>query len=116
MAVKRRLIECECGEIFTDSRTTLDGNVKRGPWLFKSHRIRETKAKDGGDILVASWDRAVECAKCGEELMHEKRQYELTPPSNPQKPEPVPSYSSRELVVRAEDLPKNILRMGLGDR
>jgi hypothetical protein len=119
VAVKRKIIECECGETFTDVRTHLDGNIKYGPWQLKAHRMRETKAKSGGDILAAIWERTVECGGCGGELMREKRQYELTPPVDVTKPEPVGSYSSRELVVRSapgtveavEEPKEGILRM-----
>lgn len=103
MAVKRRMIECECGQVFTDGKPHLEGPTKYGPWKYKTNRLRETKTKNGGDIVVVCWERSVECGRCGSELLREKRQYELTPPLNAQKPEPVPSYGTRELVVMREE-------------
>jgi len=100
MAVKRRLIECECGEVFLDGQNKqLTGNLKYGPWRYKTSRPRSSKSSNGGDILAVLFERSVECAKCGAELVREKRQYELTPPINPNKSEPIPSYFERELVV-----------------
>lgn len=100
MAVRRKTIECECGEVFVDHRSHIEGNLKFGPWKARTHRVRETKSKSGGDILVALWDRTVECGKCGGELLKEKRQYELTPPADVKTPEPIGSYSSRDLIIR----------------
>lgn len=99
MAVKRKLIECECGEIFADVRNHLQGNLKHGPWRYKTSRMRQAKSSNGGDIVATLFERSVECGKCGAELIREKRQYDLTPPVNSNKPEPIPSYSDRELVV-----------------
>ncbi len=111
MAVKRKTVECECGEVFNDLRTHLLGNLIFGPWKAKTHRVRETKSKSGGDILVAVWERTVECGKCGGELLKEKRQYELSPPADVTKPEPISYYSSRELIVRGSEGADGIIRM-----
>ena len=100
MAIKRKLIECECGEQFVEGQNNqLTGTVKFGPWRFISHRLRSAKSTTGGDILAALFERSVGCGKCGFELIREKRQYEITPPVNPNKPEPIPSSASREFVV-----------------
>ena len=102
MAIKRKLIECECGEIFADVRNQLQGELKHGPWRFKTSRLRTQKTANGGDVVACIFERSVECAKCGMELIREKRQYDLTPPVNPSKPEPIPSFFDRELVVSAD--------------
>lgn len=100
MAVRKRFVECECGEILTEGKNNqLDGSVLCSPWRLKDSRKRATKSPSQGEILVATFERSVHCGKCKQELMREKRQYELTPPAT-QADEPVTSYSSREFVMR----------------
>ena len=100
MAIKKRFVECECGEVFTEAKNNqLDGQILLGPWRLKESRKRQTKTPNQSDILVAQFERSVHCGKCKHELMREKRQYELTPPVT-QSDEPVTSYSTREFIVR----------------
>jgi len=100
MAVKKRFVECECGEIFTEGKNNqLEGNAALGPWRLKDNRKRQAKTSQQGDVLSALFERSVFCVKCKNELMREKRQYELTPPVS-QSDEPVTSYSTREFAYR----------------
>lgn len=107
MAIKRKYVECECGEIFVDNKDTnqLEGNISFDPW-----RLKEAKKKDktSQDVLLAFFERSAFCKKCEQELMREKRQYELTPPIE-SLDEPVNSYSNREFVFKVTKLPKKNL-------
>jgi hypothetical protein len=101
MAVKKRYVECECGELFTEGKSNqLEGTIAVSPWRLKESRKRQTKTTHQCDILIAVFERSVHCGKCKQELMREKRQYELTPPIA-QNDEPVTSYSSRDFVIKA---------------
>jgi hypothetical protein len=101
VAIKKRFVECECGELFTENaKNQLEGNTICGPWKLKDSRRRNTKTDSGSDILIAMFERPVGCAKCKQELMREKRQYELTPPDK-QTDDPVSVYASREFIVRS---------------
>lgn len=105
MAIKKRLVECECGEMYLEnSRNQLEGNVVCGAWKLKESRKRTTRTDVGSDILLATFERPVGCGKCKQELLRERRQYELTPPVN-QSDEPVSVYSSREYVLRPSGTP-----------
>jgi len=105
MAVKKRFVECECGEVFIEGKNNqLEGNTALGPWRLKDNRKRQGKTTQQGDILAAIFERSVFCIKCKNELMREKRQYELTPPVT-QSDEPVTSYSTREFVYRQAPKP-----------
>lgn len=99
MAVKRKLIECECGEAYLDTPQRYVQGATYGPWKYVSSNLRNTKTANGGDIMMIFWERIISCPKCGKDLMKEKRQYELTPPLNANKPDPIPSASTREIVV-----------------
>lgn len=100
MAVKRRYIECECGETFGEGTNgTLDGKTKYGAWKYKNARLRQTKTGAGGDIIVVLFSRKVQCTKCGHELLHENKNYELTPAERPTDKEPSYSSISRELLL-----------------
>lgn len=101
MAVKKRFVECECGELFTEGKNNqLEGTIAVSPWRLKDSRKRQTKTSHQCDILIATFERSVHCGKCKQELLREKRQYELTPPIT-QNDEPVTSYSSRDFVIKA---------------
>jgi hypothetical protein len=100
MAIKKKLIECECGEIFTDAKNNqLNGNVGLGPWLLKESRKRPSKSQ--GDVLFATFERSVFCLKCKQELVRENRQYELTPPIS-HVDEVITSHSTREFIYRSK--------------
>ena len=100
MAVKRRYIECECGENFAEGKNgTLEGKTEYGAWKYKNARLRQTKTGVGGDIVVILFNRNVRCTKCGRELLHEKKNYELTPADMPTDKEPSYSSISRELLL-----------------
>lgn len=100
MAVKKRFVECECGEVFIEGKNNqLDGNTALGPWRLKDSRKRQGKTAQHGDVLAAIFERSVFCVKCKNELMREKRQYELTPPVT-HSDEPVTSYSTREFLYK----------------
>lgn len=102
-------MECECGEIYTEGpNNQLEGTVALSPWRLKDSRKRSTKSPSNSDILLALFERSVHCGKCKQELMREKRQYELTPPVS-NKDEPVNSYSSREFVIRSTKAPEDSL-------
>lgn len=102
LAIKKRFVECECGEIFAEgSKNSLMGNIAYGPWKLKGNRLRNTKSDKGCDILIAVFERSVGCGKCNHEMMREKRQYELTPPINNNDADPISSYTSREFVLRS---------------
>lgn len=94
MAIKRKLIECQCGEIYADSPKLID--VIFGVWKLKDVR-KKTGKEDEKDIIIASFQRKVFCSKCSQELIKENRLYELTPP-NSESDESVSFQSTREFV------------------
>ena len=102
MSVKRKLIECECGEFFEEAIETsiVTGNLKYGAWKFKNYRLKATKSETGADVLALLWVRNVDCSRCGASLFVEKRQYELTPPDDVTKPEVINSYGQKDLVLK----------------
>ena len=99
MAIKKRFIECECGETFNEvSNNQLEGNIVFGPWRLRGNRQRATKTANNCDILVALFFRSLFCGKCKQELLREQKQYELTPPISPTE-EPVTTLSNREFIM-----------------
>lgn len=103
MAVKRRYVECECGETYNEGKNnSLEGTVALGPWRLKENRKRSTKTNQGSDILIGLFERSVHCGKCKQELMKDRRQYEVTPPSPGE--DPVTSYVTREFVMKDDKI------------
>ena len=80
MAIKKRLVECDCGERFEeDPKGHLTGNVDYLPWTQKNCRLRGTKSPIGGEIVQVTFVRSVECKSCKGELFREKNEYDVTP-------------------------------------
>lgn len=101
MAVKRRIIECECGATFVENRDgLLEGNLAWSPWKHKNHRIRSTKSPSGGDIIVVVFIRSVHCKKCKSELLREKKEYEISPAARNDELETSNSCISKELLLK----------------
>ena len=99
MAIKKRFVECECGEVFYEgSGNQLEGNVVFGPWRLRGNRQRATKTVNNCDILVALFFRSLMCGKCKQEILREQKQYELTPPMSATD-DPVTTLSNREYVM-----------------
>jgi hypothetical protein len=99
MAIKKRFVECECGEVFNEgSANQLEGNLIFGPWRLRGNRQRATKTPNNCDILVALFFRAIICGKCKQEIVREQKQYELSPPFN-LGDEPYTVLSNREYIM-----------------
>lgn len=98
MAVKNRSVECECGEVFQENeKGELIGNLIYSPWRCKQSKVRQTKTAQQCDILLCSFERAVGCGKCKQEIFRDRRQYEVTPPIGKEST-PVTSYSSKDYI------------------
>lgn len=79
MPIKKRFIECECGEVFTEAKGGLEGNIVFSNWKHEDSRVRGTKTDTGGEIAVVQFIRFAKCAKCDGSLMIEKKVYEVSP-------------------------------------
>ena len=83
MAIKKRLLVCDCGEQFEEnSDQTLNGHVNYGPWRYNQHTVRQSSA-NGQDVVSINFIRTVECHQCGTELFKEKKSYEVRPQATP---------------------------------
>ena len=114
MAIKKRLVECECGEMFTEGKNNqLDGKTALSSWRLKDGRKIDAKTPQQSDVLSVMFERSVFCDKCKKELMREKRQYELTPPVS-QSDETVTSHSTREFVYLSSTKKPDLSVAGTG--
>lgn len=100
MAIKRRILECDCGERFDEEREdgTITGDLSYGTWKFKQHSVKEG-VEAGSDLVNVYFVRSVDCNKCMTELFREKKCYVVVASSKKPAPFPPAPHSSTQPVL-----------------
>ncbi len=103
MAIKRKIVECECGEHFDESKKgDITGHLLYTPWKCKDNRIRGTKTAYNCDIAQCFFERIAACGKCKKEMFVDKKQYEITPPVEKDSQQPISMMGEKELIYSKE--------------
>jgi hypothetical protein len=98
MAIKKRLLVCDCGEQFEEGKDGLPvGNLTCGPWKYKQAKVRPGAAPSDGDAVIIYFVRSIDCNKCMSELHRDKKAYEVSPgQSKVEKPDGIKQETKSE--------------------